>query len=194
MTRMISNYKTEFKTVEILLKSDFETRAIDAFSISLIKVERQIRRIFTFLIYQSDSYKKGDGIRLRKILADNKKIYLKHFIKGIDTVYPKTVEQIYGNKYSQDLKMIEEITKDRNKIFHGQVTDKRLSRKDLIDRVKLMEKWCENMAQKFLIEIGYDGFGRNAYRKSSAKLNLINSDKFDTFEKYADFLKKISRR
>lgn len=189
----MSNYKEEFKTVDSLLESNFETRAIDAFVISLIKVERQIRRIFTFLIYQNENYKRSDGIKLRETLANNNKIYLKHFIKGIDKCYSKTVEQVYGKDYSNDLKVIDEITKDRNKIFHGQVTNKRLNREDLIKKTNLMKKWCNNLADKFLGEIGYDGFGRNAYRKSKAKINLVDTNEFDTLEKYVDFLKKIGK-
>jgi len=189
----MSNFQEEFNTVDSLLKSKFETRAVDAFAISLIKVERQIRRIFTFLIYQNESYGRGDGVKLREVLANNDKIYFKHFIKGVDKCYTKTVEQVYGEDYAIDFDRMNEITKDRNKIFHGQVTNKKLSREHLIKNIGQMKKWCSNLGYKFSIEIGYDGFERNAYKKSKTRIMLTNSSDFNTFDKYSNFLKTLSK-
>ncbi len=133
------DFKHEFGTVDIILKSDFKTKGVDAFSISLIKVERQIRRIFTFLIFQHKNYKSVDGKELRKVLANNKSMYFKNFINGIDEIYTHDVETIYGKGYKIDFELIKNYTKDRNKIFHGQLTENGLSRKELIERVSLMK-------------------------------------------------------
>jgi len=188
----METFEEEFKTVNALLNSNFETRAIDAFVISLIKVERQIRRIFTFLIYQNEKYKIGDQIQLRDVLSRNKNLYFEHFIIGIDRCYFKTVSQVYGKEYNSDLRALKGLRRERNKIFHGQLTDSNLSRNDLIDRVVLMKKWASNVARTFSLEIGYDGFARNSYRKSKRKLNIINTEKFGTIERYSAFLKVIS--
>ncbi|MBS1776456.1 MAG: hypothetical protein JSS64_09280 [Bacteroidetes bacterium] len=188
------SYDDEFATVEVLLRSNLETRAVDSFAISLMKVERQMRRIFTFLIFQHDNYKIGDGAELRKILVENKDMYLKNFIQGIDLIFYKTVKQIYGLNYSNDYEQINSITLDRNKIFHGQITGKRLSREELIERIEFMKKWCKNIAEKFYEEVGYDGFGRNAYRKSPNKLSLKNLERFESFDQYKNLLKEIDRR
>jgi len=45
------DFDQEFGVVDLVLNSQFETRGVDAFTLSLVKVERQIRRIFTHLIY-----------------------------------------------------------------------------------------------------------------------------------------------
>lgn len=42
----------EFRTVDIVLASDAETRGVDAFALSLIKAEKQARRLVTYLVYQ----------------------------------------------------------------------------------------------------------------------------------------------
>jgi hypothetical protein len=41
----------EFATVDLLLESKHETRGIDAFALSLIKAERQMRRFVTYFVY-----------------------------------------------------------------------------------------------------------------------------------------------
>ena len=188
------DYSHEFGTVNILLESEFETRGVDSFIISLIKVERQIRRIFTFLIYQDDHFDDYvDVNELRKILADNGKLYFENFVNGIDKILEKSIREIYGVDYDSDLELLKEYTKDRNKIFHGQLTKSGLSREDLIERVDVMKKWSERISMTFTKEIGYDGFGRNSYRKSAIKVNLDESVDFSSLSKYEDFLKTIDR-
>lgn len=41
----------EFSTVDLLLGSGAETRAVDAFALALIKAERQARKLVTHLVY-----------------------------------------------------------------------------------------------------------------------------------------------
>lgn len=187
------NYDIEFGTVDIILNSNFETRAVDAFAIALMKVERQTRRIFTYLIYQHANYKSGDGTKLRQVLFENRSMYLRNFIKGIDNIYSKTVEQIYGIDYQSDYQQILTITNDRNKIFHGQLTDKNLTRNDLIERVELMKKWCKTIATNYNKEIGFDGFERNAYRKSENALTLKNENEFESLVNYKAFLASLKQ-
>ena len=187
------NYTEEFGTVNLILESEFETRGIDAFAISILKMERQIRRIFTYLIYQSNNYSVGDGLKLREVLAKNGRVYFSSFINGINKIYGKSVKEVYGNDYEVDIKLITEFLKERNKIFHGQITAKKLTRKELIDRVNIIKKWCKTIADNFKLEIDYDGFERNAYKKSKKILNLRGEQKFNTLIEYEKFLKNIPR-
>ena len=71
------NTETEFATVELILNTPLETRAIDAFALSIIKSERQVRRIFSYLIYQHPNYGLEDSKTIRSILSKNKKMYLR---------------------------------------------------------------------------------------------------------------------
>lgn len=188
------NLDHEFGTIDLLVNSSFETRGIDSFSLALIKAERQMRRLFTFLIFQNTSFQHKDVMVLRKVLFENKKVYFEDFIKGINLIMTKPLQDIYGVNYSDDLASIKDYIQIRNKIFHGQLTDKRLSRKDLIEFVEKIKNWCSNVSLCMENEIGYDGFGRNSYQKSSNKLSLRSLDKFDTIDKYKAFLKHISSR
>jgi ribosomal protein S18 len=188
------NYEHEFGTVELLINSEFETKGVDAFTISLLKAERQIRKIFTYLVYQHSHYNGiYDALQLRKVLFENGQMYFDNFIVGIDFIYQKSVEDLYGEDYQKDIELLKDLLKERNKIFHGQITNKFLSTEQLIERVESIKKWCKKLADKFNEEIGYDGFERNSYRKSGKELSLKNNEEFETVEKYSNFLKTIDR-
>lgn len=183
------DYDHEFGTIELLIKSDFETRGVDSFSLAIIKAERQIRKLFTFLIFQNPSYSLKDTIHLRNALYENRRVYFQGFINGISLILTKSLEDFYGDNYQKYLEKIEECILVRNKIFHGQVTDRFLSRDELISKTCDIQIWCKQLAFVMTEEIGYDGFGRNSFRKSETKLNLQNLDKFDAIEKYILFIK-----
>jgi hypothetical protein len=68
------NYEAEFAIVDLILASDFETRGVDAFSLCVLKMERQMRRLFTHLVYQCPDFNAGDVPELIKVLSGNKKI------------------------------------------------------------------------------------------------------------------------
>jgi hypothetical protein len=189
------NYETEFKVVELILASDLETRGADAFSLSILKMERQIRRIFTHLIYQCPEMDGSEIWPLINALADNKKIYFRHFIEGINSIYPKTVEEIYGNNYQETKSKIDSALNIRNKLFHGQLTGENLSRGDLIEIICHIGCWCSALANAFQHEIGYDGFARDSYQKSS-KPEMFKDIRwpFTDIEEYSDFLVELQKR
>lgn len=187
------DFKQGFATVDLILNSSLETRGVDAFILSIIKAEKQMRRIFTFLIFQHNSYTIADFKDLRKALADNKQVYFDGFLKGIDLILPRTLKEIYGEDYDRDILDLQNFTKDRNKIFHGQITANGLTREDLIEKVNHIKKWCETLGNRLRIEIGYDGFS-DSFQKSSVILILKNLDKFDTIENYKNFIKDNLQR
>jgi hypothetical protein len=130
----------EFSTVELILGSNCETRGVDAFILSYIKAEKQIRRVFTFLIFQNNSFSHLDILELRKALAYNRKIYLNGFLKGINLIITKSLEDIYGDGYNEHFILLKKYEKERNKIFHGQITEIGLSRYELIEKVDHIKK------------------------------------------------------
>lgn len=176
------------------MNSKLKTSGVDAFTLALIKAEKQMRRVFTYLIFQNPSYSsKLHKKELRKTLAENKKIYFEGFEKGINLILNRSIKDIYGSNYKTDIVEFRKLTKERNKIFHGQITAEGLSASDLIKRVKQIKKWCENLSNKLWDEIGYDGF-TNSYCKSKIPLTLNNLDRFDTVDKYKTFLEGLERK
>ena len=57
---MTSDYNDEFQTVDLIVNSTARSRAVDAFALSLIKAERQIRKLVTHLVYQFPCFGPGD--------------------------------------------------------------------------------------------------------------------------------------
>jgi hypothetical protein len=159
------SYSIEFETVDLLANSSAETRGVDAFSLSLIKAERQLRRLFTFGAYQFPCFGAADIPQLREALG-SERVYFEGFERGFNNLFPRTVEHLVGRDYARLRSRIDEAIDYRNKIFHGQLTPQRLTRGELLAFVTDIRMWCEALATAAGIEFGYDGFGRDSFRKS----------------------------
>jgi hypothetical protein len=190
----LSSLNEEFKTITLLRHSDAETRAVDAFALCLIKTERQLRRLLTYLVFQYPCFNKSNVPNLRNTLAAQKRIYFDGFERGIDMLYPRTIRQMVGVEYDNLRRVIDEAIVVRNKIFHGQVTDRYLSRRDLFELVDQLMSWCQLLAASTVKEFSYDGFARNAYRKAP-DVTLAQRFKFQFvgIADYETFLKRVSR-
>lgn len=160
-----SSVQAEFETVDLLLASSAETRAVDAFALAWIKAERQVRKLFTYLIYQFRSYGPDDVAALRATLAGSRAVYFEGFLRAIDVLYPKSLEVLVGVEYVIRRKQLEEVIGYRNKVLHGQITLRSLSRDDLYEIVGVIRRWCDLLAIAAAREFGYDGFARNSFRK-----------------------------
>jgi len=186
------SYSSEFQTIELLEKSQAETRAVDAFALALIKAERQLRKLFTFLIFQNSAFDRESVAELRNTLAKKKAIYFEGFLRGFNEISPVPVDQLVGADYTDLRKALDEAIAIRNKVFHGQVTDQSLSREDLFHYVNQIRKWCQLLANTATKEIGYDGFGRNSYRKAATRLRLRCT--FSNFAEYGVFWDRVLSR
>jgi hypothetical protein len=189
----MKTFENEFSTINLILSSSFETKGVDAFSLSMIKADKQIRRIFTFLIFQNDAFTKKDVNSLINVLAKNNKVYSKELLFGIDFILQKPISEVYGIGFDEDLNGLKSLVKIRNKISHGQITDLALSREKLVEKIDFIKKWCQTLGDSFQIEIGYNGFS-NSFVKSEINLQLNNVEKFSSLEKYSDFLKDYIER
>jgi hypothetical protein len=95
------SYEQEFRTVDIICESQAEARGVDAFSLSVIKAERQIRKLFTYLIFTFPSFTQGDINALRDTLTATRQVYLAGFERGFDQLYPRTLHKEPGNGIGQ---------------------------------------------------------------------------------------------
>jgi hypothetical protein len=189
------SYEEEFKTVGLIRNSIYETRGVDAFALSLIKAERQMRKLFTYLVYQNPCFCLSDIPSLREALAKSHKVYFSGFINGFNEVYPRTIDELIGQKYHGLKSKIEESIRFRNKIFHGQLTGKDLSRKDLFQYVDNISEWCRLLADNAQNEIGYNGFSRNSFQKSEiSTIYMKYKIQFGSIEDYTCFIREHLER
>lgn len=156
----------EFKTVEIVLASGAETRGVDAFALSLIKAEKQARRLVTYLVYQHPWCGPSTVLALRDALEKSTKVYLDGLLAGWNALYPRSAGQLVGREYTRLRARLSAATKHRNKIFHGQLTAQGLSRPELAGFVTDIRAWCEALGTGAQSEVGYDGCGPNSFRKA----------------------------
>lgn len=192
-TAQIVSIDNEFATVDAVLASNAETHGVDAFALSLIKAERQIRKLFTYMIYQSDAFSSSDIAALRNALA-NRRVYFRDFVLAWDKLYSVPLKDIVGQDYGRLYGVMEEAIQIRNKIFHGQLTTRYLSREELIGFVEQIRCWCRAVAAGSLLEMGYDGFGRNSFRKSDSPLKSQLAGKIRGIEDYKQLLTDMERR
>jgi len=186
--RELLSYAEEFQTVEVIIQSSAETRGVDAFALSLIKVERQMRKLVTYLIFQFPCFTCEDIPRLREVLYNNRKVYFEGFERGFNTLYLRQVQELIGGDYPRLRARIDEAIDCRNKIFHGQLTRQCLTRDQLLDFVIDISSWCKVLAESAEAEIGYDGFARNSFQKAEIgdlsvrfKEQITNSDEYNQF-------------
>jgi hypothetical protein len=150
---------------------------VDAFALSLIKAEKQARRLVTYLVYQHPWCDSTTVPALKKALEGSTKVYFNGLVKGWNALYPRSVEQLVGSEYKRLRGRLDEATKYRNKIFHGQLTSKGLSRAELRALVQDIRSWCDALGNSAQAEVGYDGCGRNSFRKAKNAAALCASYK-----------------
>lgn len=177
------SYAREFATVELLLSSEAETLGVDAFALSIIKMERQLRRLFTFSIFQFPCFSDGSIRELKDALVVER-IYFEGFIKGFEAIHPKSIADLIGADYGRLYPALAVVTDYRNKIFHGQLTGKDLSRDDLLRHVAALQDWCRSLGEGARRYMGYEGFD-DSFRKatdaafvSGYKLQLSSVDDY----------------
>lgn len=178
----------EFDVVDLVLTSGGSTRAVDAFVLSVVKMERQIRKLFTHLVYQCEAFGAADVDALRLVLSNNRRVYFEGFVSGIDALLPVPLRQLIGDQYQDAWQNVSAVTPIRNKIFHGQITHMKLPTEDLTVLVRQIRRWCEMVAVAGEAATGYDGFGRNSLRKGRAGLADTYRLKLDSVDDYARFL------
>jgi hypothetical protein len=178
----------EFETVELILNSSAQTRGVDAFALSLIKAERQLRRLVTHLIYQFPCFGPDHITGLRQTLGKYHNVYFDGFEKGFDALYPQNIKDLVGLAYDESRQRVHAAIQVRNKIFHGQLTDLYLTRDDLLGYITDVRAWCEALAENTSAEFGYDGFARPSFQKSETpmlwqrfKVQFTDVQSYDVF-------------
>lgn len=186
----LANIDSEFRTVDLILASEAETRGVDAFTLTLIKVEKQLRKLFTHLVFQSKHFSDCDREKLKNMLNAYRGVYFDGLENGFNALCQSSTENLIGASYTPLRGKLKVANAYRNKIFHGQLTNKSLERDDLVDLTNDLRQWCAELAVGAKAELGYDGFARNSFQKSqipdfATRLKC----QFASIDDYKDFIK-----
>lgn len=155
---MSRGFESEFKSVDLLLNSECESRGVDGFCLAWIKLERQLRKIAANLLYQASDITASDAAKIRAAMFDHTGLSHNTFSGAIGHLSGISVRDLIGDRYKVLKKEIEASFRNRQKILHGQQTDESLSRDALIGRITNIREWCERLSTGSMDQFGYDGF------------------------------------
>jgi hypothetical protein len=166
---MKSAVETEFQTVDLILSCNASTSKVDAFCLTWIKFEKQLRMLTANILYQGSMFAESDDSSrqaIRAALVKRNNIKHDHFIGGIRRLTGQPMNTIIGDRYKYLKREIEQAYGFRQKIFHGQQTGKNLKARDLAMSQARVREWCEILAREGAVRFGYDGFSRNSLQKN----------------------------
>lgn len=168
--------KTEFATVEAIWDTNGETRRVDALVLSWVKYEKQLRRLFSFFVFQHPKITASTLDAVILAFADNRNLYPETFISGIKALGITPLPKLLGNSHARLWPEITRIKNYRNKLMHGQLTGKGIKSRQLERDVIHIISWISAVAQASDAAFGYDGLRRNTYvaAKTSASLHVQN--------------------
>jgi len=164
--------KVEFATVEALWGSGAQTRRVDALLLSWVKYEKQLRRLFSFFVFQHPGFTEKNLEPVISAFAESPNLNPGTFMAGIERLGLRPVKDVLGPQHEALWAEMKQIRKTRNKLMHGQVTGKSIPSHQLEKDVKHIVSWVAALAEGSQVAYGYDGLRRNTYisAKSSAQI------------------------
>lgn len=164
--------KTEFATVEAIWNTSAETRRVDALLLSWVKYEKQLRRLFSFFVFQHPNITEATLDSVIAAFAANRNLNPESFISGIKALGVTPLPKLLGSSHSQLWAGITRIKKYRNKIMHGQHTGQGITSAQLERDVVHIIKWISAVARASDTAFGYDGLKRKTYVAAKASANI----------------------
>lgn len=164
--------KTEFATVEAIWNTAAETRRVDTLLLSWVKYEKQLRRLFSFFVFQHPNI---TGTMLDTVIAAfaaNRNLNPETFISGIKALGITPIHELLGPAHNGLWAEIVRIKKYRNKIMHGQHSGQNITSAQLERDVMHIVNWISTLAQASDAAFGYDGLKRKTYVAAKASANI----------------------
>lgn len=181
----------EFATVVAVWESGGATMAVDSLLLTWVKYEKQLRRLFSFLVFQHPEVNKKTVQEIVNILAKCSKLNPVTITQAINALNAGTVEEFVGESYSKLSLEIARIKLMRNKLMHGQLTGKNVAAKQIQIDVHLLIEWVAALAAGAKNKIGYDGFSRNTFRKAKEVISIqVAEYPFSTPDEFGTWLRK----
>ena len=168
--------RQEFATVAAVWESEGSTRRVDSLLLCWVKYEKQLRRLFCFLVFQHPHITEVQVETVVAMLVENRQLNPQTFSKGINALKVASVEQLVGADYKALHQEIGRIKRYRNKVMHGQVSGQGITSRELERDVGILIDWVAALAAGSQAKLGYDGLARNTYRTAKAAAKLAAAD------------------
>lgn len=156
----------EFATVTALWDSVGKTKRVDALVLCWVKYEKQLRRLFCFLVFQHPKITDECVEAVVALFAKSRDLNPELFIKAIEALGVKTIPELLGERHADLAREIFRIKGIRNKLIHGQVSSKNITSKQLERDVLWIVEWVDHLATGADHAYGYDGLKRNTFRNA----------------------------
>jgi hypothetical protein len=168
--------KEEFATIENIFAGNGKTKGVDALLLSWIKYEKQLRRLFSFFMFQHPAVTKESRDEVIFEFAKNRNLNPSSLIKAIKKLGVTTIPILLGEKHQTLCTEILRIKEYRNKLVHGQLTGKSIESPQLKQDLRHIIAWIDALAQAAEMAFGYDGLKRNTYKyaKNTAPIYVQN--------------------
>lgn len=175
MRRLIipTSLATEFEGLELIWNSQAQTRRVDALVLAWVKYEKQLRRLFSFLVFQHPKIGSKQIDDVIAAFVESRNLYPKTFMKGISKLGGKSVPELLGSSYEELSGHLTRIKTYRNKIMHGQITGQKIASAQLERDVLHIIRWITELADRAQAEFGYDGLRRDTYFAAKATSTVV---------------------
>ncbi|CAN7445923.1 hypothetical protein LJR255_002879 [Pararhizobium sp. LjRoot255] len=190
---MTKSCENAFAIVDLIRNDEASgTCGVDAFSLALIRSERQIRRVFTNLVFQASAFERKDVNELKDTLAKRKRLYFRHFKVAFEQLIGIPISALVVD-FDRLSDRMEEAAKYRNKLFHGQLTGDSLTTSRLLSLEDDVRAWCLSLSDSSNERFGYDGFaGSTSFVKNGKpEISKIVDQRISSIGAYGAFLKEL---
>jgi hypothetical protein len=160
-------FEQEFATVNTLLSGTASTRRVDSLTLCWVKMEKQLRRLFSFLVFQSPAFSRSTGDGIVQAVAERRDIFYVESIRLIDSILAKPMSSVVGSPFVRLRPELDRIRKYRNKILHGQPTGMKITARELEKDIDILKEWVLAVGSGYVSECGYDGLGRGSFKKAT---------------------------
>lgn len=160
--------KEEFSTIEAIWHSTARTRRVDALLLAWVKHEKQLRRLFCFVVFQHSDVSETKLDSYIEALTARNAIYPYHFMRGFKAISGVSISDLIGSRSKQLSIEIERIRKYRNKFIHGMMAETRVNSRQIERDVMWLVEWVSALANGADRKFGYNGLDRGTYSIAKA--------------------------
>lgn len=179
----------EFVTVEAIYHSSGRTRRVDALLLSWIKYEKQLRKLFSFLVYQHQAITRANIMEIMDAMAGNRDLNPSTLQDCIAALGVTPVPTLVGNSHGALKVELDRIKKYRNKLMHGQVSGQSIQSRQLERDIVWITDWMSALADGADVAFGYDGLRRNTFLHAKKESVVVQKYPFQDAKTFTAWLK-----